>query len=372
MGQGTTLSRRAFGRGAAALTAAGFAVPVLTERVLAQLSYPGDAPPDAVLLNANENPLGPCAEALEAMNLALRKGGRYQFGETLRLARTAARLEDLPESHVQSFAGSSDPLHRVVLAFCGPGRAFITADPGYEAGERAALFVNAPIHRIALTPAFGHDPEAMLRAAGQQAGVFYICNPNNPTGTLTPRAAIEHILEQKPAGSVLLVDEAYIHYCDAGSALDLVRAGKDVFVLRTFSKIYGMAGLRAGLAFARPDLLDRIRPYGTGFLPVTGMTGAIASLEAKGVVEQRKQYVREIRDSVFSWLKEKGHEFVPSVSNKFMLNVHRPGREVAAALAARKVIIGRSWPSWPHHVRVTIGTREEMARFQSALEEVLS
>lgn len=370
MGPHERLSRRGFARIAA--LAGALPVPVLTERALAQLSYPGETPPDAVLLNANENPLGPCAEALEAMSAALRRGGRYQFGETLRLARTAARLEGVPETHVQSFAGSSDPLHRVVLAFCGPGRAFITADPGYEAGERAAAFVKAPVHRVPLTADHAHDVEGMLRAAAGGAGVFYVCNPNNPTGTLTPRDAIEHLVREKPPGSVVLIDEAYIHYCGAPSCIDLVREGRDVVVLRTFSKIYGMAGLRAGLAFARPDLLDRIRPYGTGFLPVTGMAGAIASLEARGVVEERREYVRKVRENLFAWLREKRIDFVPSVSNKVMIRTPRPGREFAAAMAARKVIIGRSWPSWPNHVRVTIGTPEEMEKFKAAFAEVIA
>lgn len=368
MGPNEPLSRRGFAR----LAALAGALPVLTERALAQLSYPGEAPPDAVLLNANENPLGPCAEALEAMREALFRGGRYQFGETLRLARTAARLEGVPESHVQSFAGSSDPLHRVVLAFCGPGRAFVTADPGYEAGERAAAFAAAPVRRVPLTRDYAHDIEAMLRAAGKEAGVFYICNPNNPTGTLTPPGAIDHLVRNMPAGSVALIDEAYIHFCEAPSSMDLVREGKDVVLLRTFSKIYGMAGLRAGLAFARPDLLDRIRPYGTGFLPVTGMAGAIASLEARGVVAERREFFRRTRENLFAWLREKGIDFVPSVSNKVMIRTPRPGREIAAAMAARKVIIGRSWPSWPNHVRVTIGTPEEMEKFKAAFAEVLA
>jgi histidinol-phosphate aminotransferase len=370
MGTNERLSRRVFARAAA--LAGVMPLPVLTERALAQMSYAGEAPPDAVFLNANENPLGPCAEALEAMNSALRNGGRYHFGETLRLAQTAARLEDVPTSHVQSFAGSSDPLHRVVLAFCGPGRAFVTADPGYEAGERAAAFVQAPVQRIPLTRDFAHDAEAMLRAAGKEAGVFYICNPNNPTGTLTPREAIEHLVRSKPSGSVVLIDEAYIHFCQAPSCIDMVRSGRDVFVLRTFSKIYGMAGLRAGLAFARPDLLDRIRPYGTGFLPVTGMVGAIASLEAKGVVAERREYVRRIREDLMAWLRQKQIDFVPSVSNKIMIRTGKPGREVTAAMRERKVIIGRSWPSWPNHVRVTLGTPEEMEKFKAAFLQVIS
>lgn len=370
MGQGEAFSRRAFGRRAAALSAALASAP-LTERGLAQMSYVGEPPADAVLLNANENPLGPCAEAMEVMTAMLKRGGRYMFGEVMRLSRTFAEIEGLKPELVQSYAGSSDPLHRTVLAFCGPERAFVKGEPGYEAGEFAARVVNAPVHRVPLTKDYAHDVDAMLAAAGTKAGVFYICNPNNPTGTITPRAAIERLVEKKPAGSVVLIDEAYIHFCDERPCLDLASAGKDVVVLRTFSKIYGMAGLRGGLAIARPELLDRLRSYGSGFLTTTGMTGATASLLAKGVVAERKRYVKEVREDVFRWMRGKGYAFVPSVSNKFMVDVKRPGREVASAMAAQKVYIGRSWPSWPTHVRVTLGTREEMEKFKAAFEKVM-
>lgn len=212
----------------------------------------------------------------------------------------------------------------------------------------------------------------MLAAAGEGAGVFYICNPNNPTGTLTPREDIEFLVAHKPAGSVVLIDEAYIHFTDAPRSTDMVKAGKDVVVLRTFSKIYGMAGLRAGVALARPDVLERFRGYGTGFLPTTGMVGATVSLGVKGLLAARRKIMSDVRDDVFDWLSKQGHAFVPSVSNKFMLDVRRPGREVVEALAREKVYVGRSWPIWPNHIRVTVGTRDEMRKFEAALARVLS
>src|SRR5207302_7964906 len=118
----------------------------------------------------------------------------------------------------------------------------------------AAEAVGAHVVKVPLTRTYAHDIKAML-AAGSDAGMFYVCTPNNPTGTLTPHSEIEHLLEHKPSGSVVMVDEAYIHFAGAPSTLGLVKAGKDLIVLRTFSKIYGMAGLRCGFAIARPDLL---------------------------------------------------------------------------------------------------------------------
>ena len=347
-------------------------LPFYNESALAQLSYVGGAPADAVMINANENPLGPCSEALVAMDEMLRKGGRYLFGESLRFSAALAAQEGLEADNVAAFAGSSDPLHRTVLAFCGPDRAFVCADPGYEAGARAAEFLKAPVHLVPLTADYRHDVQAMVTTAGSRAGVFYICNPNNPTGTLTPKQDIEWLVANKPPGSIVLIDEAYIHFAGVPPSIDLVARGTDVIVLRTFSKLYGMAGLRAGAALARPDLLGKIRPYGTGFLPTTGIVGARVSLGVKGLVEQRRKYVKEIREGLFEWMEKRSYKFVPSVSNKFMVDVGRPGGEVTGALARRKVFVGRSWPIWPNHIRVTIGTQEEMGKFKTAFGEVMA
>jgi histidinol-phosphate/aromatic aminotransferase/cobyric acid decarboxylase-like protein len=176
----------------------------------------------------------------------------------------------------------------------------------------------------------------------------------------------------KAPGSVVLIDEAYLHFCDEKSCTPLVAAGKDVIILRTWSKIYGMAGLRAGVAMAKPELLDKLRQYGQGFLPTTGMVGARVSLETKGLVAERKKIVKDTRESLFDWLRSKNYSFVPSVSNHFMLDAKRPGREAISAMASKKVVVGRVWPSWPTHFRVTIGTPEEMEKFKSALTFVMA
>jgi histidinol-phosphate/aromatic aminotransferase/cobyric acid decarboxylase-like protein len=151
----------------------------------------------------------------------------------------------------------------------------------------------------------------------------------------------------------------------------LVAAGKDLIVLRTFSKLYGMAGLRAGVAAGRPDLLQKIEPYGNNIMPATGMVGATASLQVKKLVSERRLINRDIREEVFTFLEKREFSYTPSVSNKFMLDVKRPGMEVVKALAAEKVFIGRVWPAMPTHVRVTIGTPEEMQKFQEALLKVM-
>jgi histidinol-phosphate aminotransferase len=365
-------SRRDLGR-IAALLGAGAALPFYNEAALAQgLSALPNLPPDAVRINANENPMGPCPEACDAIRKVVSKGGRYLYGETFEFVAAMAEAEGLEKDHVMPFAGSSDPLHRAVLAFTGPGKSYVVADPGYEAGERAAQFIGAKTITVPLRKDYSHDVQAMAQA-DPEAGLIYVCNPNNPTGSITSKEDIEYLVARKPKTAIVLLDEAYIHLSkNAVPASPLVAADQDVIILRTFSKLYGMAGLRAGAALGRPDLLAKMRSYGAGALPVTGMVGAIASLKAKGLVEQRRKLIGEIREETAEWLDKKGIAVLPSEANMLMVDVGRPGRQVFQALLKEKVVIGRSWPSMPNHVRITIGTREEMAKFRAAFGRVMN
>ena len=226
--------------------AAGASLPFYNEAALAQdLRAIGTIPADAVKINANENPMGPCPAAIEAIRAVAPQGGRYLFDHTFAFIDAMAETEGLPSSHVLPFAGSSDPLHRAVLAFASPSRPLVTADPGYEApqgaqpgssGRRSSRFRSARIIRTTL--------KAWSRPI-PAPGVIYICNPNNPTGSVTRKEDIEYIVANKPKDCLVLIDEAYIHFSTtAAPAIDLVASDKDVVVLRTFSKLYGMAGLR--------------------------------------------------------------------------------------------------------------------------------
>ena len=209
-------------------------------------------------------------------------------------------------------------------------------------------------------------------AAAPDAGLFYICNPNNPTGTLTPHADIEYLVENKPKGSVVMVDEAYIHFCDAPSTIELVKAGKDVIVLRTFSKAYGMAGLRCGFAIAPPGLMEKImNGAGWNFMPVTAVAAASASLKDPALVPERKRINAAVRQETFEWLDRNGYSYTRSESNCFLLETKRPGKEVIDAMAEQNVFIGRIWPVMPTWVRITVGTREEMLQFQAAYQKVM-
>jgi histidinol-phosphate aminotransferase len=361
-------SRRNFGRIAALLTA-GTSLPFYNEPALAQLSASGPIPAGAVKIDANENPMGPCPEAAAAIHALVSLGGRYLYDLTNQFRRILAEQEGLRETEVSACAGSSAPLHQAVIAFTSPERPLVTADPGYEAGEVAARFIGSKVIRVPLTGTNAHDVKAMARASAD-TGLIYVCNPNNPTGTVTPRAEIEWLIENKPKGAVVLLDEAYIHLAGERPGSDLVAKGKDVIILRTFSKIYGMAGIRAGAVLGRQDLLEKVGGYTNGALPSAAMAAAIASLQSKTVVPERRRIIAEIRAGVCSFLDKHRFAYIESVSNKVMVDVRRPGRDVIMALRQENVFIGRVWPSRPTHVRVSIGTAEEMARFKTAFLKV--
>jgi histidinol-phosphate aminotransferase len=370
----TGLSRRSFFRLAAAASAIA-AVPILSESHLAHAQRRRFSmqpiPHDAVRIDANENPLGPCSGACASISSLIPEGGRYDFELTEKLVNTFASIEGLKPEYVMAYAGSSEPLHYTVLAFTSKDKPYVTGDPGYEAGMRAATLNSAKVIKVPLTSTHAHDVRAMV-AADSNAGVLYICNPNNPTGTTTTREDIEYALANKPKGSILLIDEAYIHFSDATPSLDLVKADKDVVVLRTFSKIYGMAGVRCGLVVGRPDLLDKIQYYGMNSMPIMAVAAATSSLEDKDIVPHRKKINADIRSETFEWLTANNYSFIPSVSNCFMLDTKRPGHEVMAAMAKRGVYIGRVWPVMPTYVRITVGTRTDMQKFQVAYKEVMS
>jgi histidinol-phosphate aminotransferase len=334
----------------------------------------GPLPPDTVLINANENPLGPCKAACEAIASIAHVGGRYDiYGLEDKFKATFARQNNLPESHVAVYAGSTEPLHYTVLAFTSGGKGLVTADPSYEAPMVATMITKAPISRVRLDQTtYAHDVKAMA-AADPNAGVIYACNPNNPTGTITSKKDISWLLENKPKGSVLLVDEAYIHLSDAESMMDCVAAGRDLVVLRTFSKVYGMAGIRCGVVIGRPDLLARIAIYG-GYNsnPITALAAAQASLDDATLIATRKKIIADTRNDTLAWLKTNNYKVIGAPqSNCFMIDTGRKGKVVMAEMQKRGVIIGRTWPIWPLAVRISVGTPAEMAKFRTAFKSTM-
>ena len=329
--------------------------------------------PEAVRITSNENPLGPCKEGLEALYKVAPMGGRYSpTGENADFVKMIAELADLKQEYVTPYPGSSIPLFNSACAFTSPTRSWTMGNPGYSSG--APKWIGSKTVQVPLRPDMTHDVEAMIKA-DPNAGAYYVCNPNNPTGTVTPRKDIEYLLEHKAKDAVVVVDEAYIHFSDtAEMCTDLVAKDKDLVVLRTFSKAYGMAGLRAGAAIGRPDLLAKIRAYGGGgFMPITATACAAASMRVKGLMKERHDINKATRDMVFANLEKKGVTYIPSETNFFMITVKgMTGMQVNEGMAKYKVYIGRVWPVWPEKVRVTVGTMDEMKKFNAALDKALN
>lgn len=367
-------SRRHFAR-IVSIVGGASSLPFINEAALAQSAsgmYTA-IPTDIVRLNNNENPMGPCPEAVEAASRIVKYMNRYQPGnERAQLIEAVADAEGLKPENIDVFAGSSDALYRSIVAFTSPSRSLVSADPGYEPPYRTAEFIGAKVHRVPLRSDYSHDVKAMV-AADPNAGLFYICNPNNPTGTITSREDIAWLLANKPKDSILLLDEAYIHFSDAETGSPLVAQNKDLIVLRTFSKAYALAGMRLGMAMGRPDLLAKIVPFGGGeVVPMIAVVAATASMGAAGLIPARRKANAETRTDVFNFLEQKKFPFIRSSTNFFMLETHRPGKELTAALLKEKILIGRTWPVWPTKVRVTVGSKEEMERFQTALSKVIA
>ncbi|MCE2575209.1 pyridoxal phosphate-dependent aminotransferase [Komagataeibacter sp. FNDCR2] len=335
-------------------------------------------PPDNVQIDSNEWWTGPFPEAIAAGSAMVAQGNRYwPFHQRQNLIDGVAAVENLPADHIMAWPGSSDPLSRAIVTFCSPRRGLVTVDPTYEPAWETAEWLKIPLKKVPLQPGNGYraDVRAML-AADPHAGVYYICSPNNPTGTLTPLEDIEWLLANKPAGSIVLVDEAYIHFADAPSAASLVRAGRDIVVLRTFSKLFGMAGLRLGLSLARPDLHQKMLRYDwfnqSYMLPVVAVAAGIASVGQAARIAQRRKEMQAIQAATFSHLQKRNVAYIPSVANMFIIDWKKPAAPVREAFARQKIIIGRSWKIWPTCSRITVGSRSDMDKFCAALDRIIT
>lgn len=382
----TGVSRRSFMRilGAAGAAATSFpALAAVQQPAAAPAQGPGAArgfgstgmmrnvSPDTVIISSNENPLGPAQSALSAISETAPLGGRYHQEETMKTVAVFNDLFGLKPGYLALTPGSGGPLDLALMSNIGPDKPLVFGDPSYEQGPRAADTMKAPKFAIPLTPTFAHDVKAMLKAH-PSPGAYYIVNPNNPTGTITPREDILWLLENKPAGSVVIVDEAYHHFSNEDTVIDQVAKDKDIIVLRTFSKIYGMAGLRAGVAVARPDLLAKfmtVAPPARSLasISITSSAAARASLQDKDLVPLRRKINADVRSETLEFLAKHNYKVVPgSQANFFMVDVKRPGREFQAAMMKENIAIGRTWAALPNYVRVTVGTKQEMAKFQTA------
>jgi histidinol-phosphate aminotransferase len=335
---------------------------------------PGLAP--KVMIDSNECWTGPMEPGQAAARAIIARSNRYEPGnERDKFIAAVMKADGVPADHVSPWPGSSDPLSRAVVTFASPQRGLVTADPTFELAWTTAEYLNVPIKKVPLTTDYRHDVKAML-AADPQAGLYYVCSPNNPTGTITPLEDILWLVRNKPAGAKVLVDEAYIHFAGVPSATALFGQSKDVVVLRTFSKLFGMAGMRMGYALSDPANIAAMQRYDgdalSGSLPLPSLACATASLGQTALIAQRRAFMEANLAFVTREVERRGFKVIPSRANMFMIDWNgRPAKQMREAIRKQGVEIGRSWAIWPNISRVTVSTRAEMIAFLNALDRAL-
>jgi histidinol-phosphate aminotransferase len=331
-----------------------------------------------VRIGSNECWTGPMAPGLAAGNAAFANANRYSpSGEIEQLTKTIATVENVPEDHIATYPGSGGILARTLVAYCSPTKGLVQADPTYDNPTRVAKFLKAPIANVPLTSDYRHDVKAML-AANPNAGVYYVVNPNNPTGTMTPMAEIEWLVDNKPAGAVVLIDEAYIHWTKDfpnNTATHLVRAGKEVIIARTFSKVFGMAGARVGFLMAQPDVLKRVAIYETDRPSIPTAACANASLTATALIEARRKELWANRAMTVDYLTKRGLKVIGnSEANMIMVDWKtKSAKDMGAIYKAQGIqIASPRWPSWPTVGRISIGNKADMDAFCNATGKILT
>ena len=329
---------------------------------------------EPVKIDANENPYGPSEKAIQAIQRSFGQSGRYA-SNTQELHRALCSHHQVDSGMLEVGYGSSELLKMAAEAFLATGKNVVTAQPTYEAPSRYGAVYDATTIRVPLDSQYSHDLKRMRAAVNDKTGMVYICNPNNPTATIVSAEGTKAFVDSMPPDVPVVIDEAYHHYVDDpsyASAIPLAKQGRAVVVMRTFSKIYGMAGLRMGYAVGRGDLISRMSAYkiwlNTNTLTVAA---ALASLEDKEFVEKNRKLNASARQFVEQQLTKMGLGYIPSQANFLMVDLKRDMGPVVGALRARNVFAGRPFHPLRRHLRVTVGTMEEMKRFVEELRAVV-
>ncbi len=331
---------------------------------------------DVVKLASNENPLGPSPKAIRAIEGAAKGIALYPDASCFSLTRALAQRWEVAPEQIIVGNGSDEIIHYLGLAFLQPGDEMLTGDPSFVRYEAAAILNQA---EFVVTPLKDHafDLDAMAERIGPKTRMVFIANPNNPTGTMVGRGPIERFLDRCPEETIVVMDEAYYEYVDEPDypdSLAYVREGRNVVVLRTFSKIYALAGLRVGYGIARPEIvaaLHQVRePFNVNSL---AQAAALASLDDPKQVPRSRAANSAGRDYLCEEFQRLGLSWVPTQANFILVDVNRPCRPVFEGLLRKGVII-RTGDIFglPTFLRVTIGREEDNRRFIAALEAVLA
>jgi histidinol-phosphate aminotransferase len=368
-----TFSRRTF----TGALGAGLGATLMGPRFLgsAALARPRASTGGSILLDSNENPYGPSPEALAAMTRSQARAARYPDALEREVSEALARDHKVAPEQIVLGCGSGEILRMADMAFLSPGRTVVAAEPTFEAVLNYARVTKAEAVKVPLDAEFRHDLPKMAAACDARTGLVYVCNPNNPTGTVVSGDALGAFLPRVPKTAVVLVDEAYHHFVeDPGyrSASEWLGTTPNLVVVRTFSKVYGLAGMRLGYAVSSLDNARALREHQI-WSNANGavLEAALISLQDPAHVADQRRRNRDTRAWLCAELAKDGRRTIPSETNFLMIDVGRDVVPIIDALKSRSVLVGRKFPSLSNWLRVSIGTPSEMETFLAALRAVL-
>ena len=328
-----------------------------------------------VKMASNENPLGPSPKALAAMREALEQVALYPDGKCFQLTKALAGHLCVNENELFLGNGSDEIIHNLGITFLSPDDEIVQGDPSFSQYETSATVCNSGCVMVPLRD-FTHDLDAMADRITDKTRLVYVANPNNPTGTIVTKQEVERFMARLPKRVIAIFDEAYYEYVDSPdypNMIDYVKAGANVILLRTFSKVYGLAGLRVGYAIARPDLIECLNQVRLPFsVNSIAQAGAVASLDDPDQVARSRRVNSEGKKYLYRELEKMGLPYVPTEANFIFVDIKMDCRPVFTEMLKLGVIIrtGDIF-GYPDFIRVTIGAAEENARFIDTLKQVL-
>ena len=375
----TRFTRRHFmGSAAAALGALGLR-PQSALGVALRPPPPGLVPLDrrneSARLHFNENPYGPSDRMMAAMKSAWKYSNMYGYPDG-DIGEKIAEQHGVGTRNIIMNAGSGETLRVAGITFLRHEEKVVGVEPTYTSVYQVASGIDADVIARPLLADHTQDIDDLIevtRRNYRDVGLVYVVNPNNPTGVVVPDADIRRLLDGIPEDIPVLIDEAYHHFVldpAYSSAVKYVKEGRRVIVTRTFSKIYGMAGMRLGYGVAPADMIDAMRTWSTGSVNALVKWGGAAALEDRESEAWVRDTTTSIREAVAGVLREQGFEVIPSQTNFFMVRTGRPASEVRAEFRKRDVAVGRDFPPMLDYLRVSVGTEEEMKRFLVAWNEI--
>jgi histidinol-phosphate aminotransferase len=326
-------------------------------------------------LASNENPYGPPESVMKAMNYAFKYANRYGYPDGGILQAIATHHNVKPENILLG-AGSGEILDVVGTTFLQDRKKVIGVEPSYSSVYQHASGIKADAIKLPLRDDYRQDMNALIRATKdnyRDVGFVYLCNPNNPTGIVVTKQEVKQLLDGIPQDVPVLIDEAYHHFVEDpnyATSVPYVLEGRQVIIARTFSKIAALAAMRLGYAVAPKALIDRMRPHSVGSINALVKWGGVAALNDTASQEQVKRLTLQLRKKTAAELESYGYSVIPSETNFFMVGIRRQVQPVIEEFRKKGVLVGRPFPPMLEHLRVSIGTADEMARFMTAFKEI--